>query len=293
MTRKEELVQKCTAASNPPDDDMGQRTRQYFEAFTEEDLEKEFEALIGKTDLDEQKEATRREMVKLQIFQTSGLANIEANEKELDRQLPGGLLTLETFYSLIQNEAIKNKFAWQTPPFQRAKQAARARTEADREEFTRAARELVLSPNEANFSLISATFGTGVSVGEIKQAVQSGKLQLLPASAEEHAEYYRQSVEEHNNLVRTLAQKGDPKSMEALRRMAREEHEHNKVAVPVEQGMFNLEEIRKRDSHRNFPPLPKGVTKFQLQSASPEYTATLVQKYGKYQLLARLMEPGE
>jgi hypothetical protein len=178
MDRKKQLVEQCIAASNPPDDDMRNRTRLYFEAFTEEDLEKEFSALIGQMDLDEQKEATRRERVKLQIFQTSGLANVPLNDAELDRQLPGGLLTLETFASLIKNEAIKNKFAWQTQPFTAAKRVRAERTEADRENFLTAARELVVSPDEANFSLVVGALGSGFSSYSVKAAVASGQIQL-------------------------------------------------------------------------------------------------------------------
>jgi hypothetical protein len=91
-------------------------------------------------------------------------------------------------------------------------------------------------------------------------------------------------------MLRRLAAKGD---VATLRLLAQQEAEANYRRVPQAQGELNLAAIKERDSHRGYPPLPKSITKYQLQAATREYTATLVQKYGKYQLLIRLMTEGE
>jgi hypothetical protein len=285
-----ELINKAVEASNPPDEDMRRRTRAYFEGLSDEDIQKQYADFIGATDLEEQKEATRREREKLRIYQTSGLANIPVNDRELDRQLPGGLLTLETFASLIQNDDIKVKFIWQSQPFQRAKQARAKRTEADRENFLTAARELLASPCDANLNLVVSALGSGFSSYAIKAAVANGSIQLLAASPEELAEFHRQTVQDHQDMLKRLALKGD---ISTLRLLAQQEADANRRSVPQAQGELNLAAIKERDSHRGYPALPKSVTKFQIQSASQDYTKTLVQKYGKYQLLSRLMEAGE
>ena len=292
MDRKHKLIEQCIVLMDGSmDSDTKERALKYYENFDESYLEQELSKLSGLEDAAQAKANARRQQQLWLIFRDSGLENTVANEALLEQMMPAGTLSAELFHSLLKsNPGMASRFSWTTKPFQAAIQKQETATRQEREAFLQAMRELVASPNEANFSLVRGALGSGYSVFDIKAAVQSGQIQLAAASAEEMAQYHQDAIDAHQNMLKNLAAKGD---VATLRLLARQEAEANRRTVPQQQAEMNLEGIKQRDSYRNYPLLPVSVTKFQIQSASREYTAILVQKYGQYQLLNRLMTAGE
>jgi DnaJ-domain-containing protein 1 len=132
----------------------------------------------------------------------------------------------------------------------KVKQAATAQAEQDRATFSKAAREIGLSDNEANFRLVREVLGSGFTSYAVSQAVDSGAVRLAATSPVE-LEAYRQEYAEHRQDW--LVNQASPAE---LREAANRESEQLRTQAQRQQVAAQIEAREQLDAQQGYPALP-------------------------------------
>lgn len=192
-----------------------------------------------------------------------------------------------------ENPGLAKSLTWQSADVldpKKRQQAAVAQEESDRETFEAFAKSNGFSEVTANFHLAKSVLGSGFDQGALAQAVQSGLLQLAPASEEELAE----RAEERQAW---LANEASP---EQLREAAATEAEQGRVQFQQQEAAERFAARERADKAAGYPPLPthnletgEAINAVYLNRLSnvdrPKFKALLI-RYGNFQLTQRLRE---
>ena len=321
MNEKQKLIEACiTLLDCQNDDDTKNRARSYYENCDVDALQEEADKLSHKTDAYEAREAALRAQAKLQIFQHSSLVDNARNEQELDRLLPGPLLSFETFRSMLQqNPDIAKRFTFSGVPFGRVLQAEQQHRAAETHKFNMFQQACIhlavsgqadIAPSEANYGLISAQISEPVTTQSMIAALTNGAVQGLSGNAPGVVDAWREEslVQERQDLCRIIADNytRDP--------FGREAHYKQLFAArykPIESLRAEAEEIKLRKALRNLDPeqlkeiirsgqapaaerkLPPIISAYEIRIADRRQLATWIEHYGADALNRRLLGQDE
>ncbi len=166
---------------------------------------------------------------------------------------------------LEQNPSLAKSLVW-TDPYdpEKAKKAEAQQLKQDRLEFSEFCRTHAVSEIEANFNLWRDNRNA------------SG---LVSATEAELAQW-AQEVEEARREVLANADNA------TLRRLAHEERATQPTAAE-QQRSLELKAMRIRDSAMNYPALPAGIRKYDIDTAESHELRRLIQRYGAYAVTVR------
>jgi hypothetical protein len=209
---------------------------------------------------EQQARAAAEKLLWAQIFRTVINGRV-AVDNEANRSIISSWINFDEQISpewfkqvFAENPNMAQSLLWQSakvldPKFQ--KYAADAQALQDRETFSKFARANDLSEVEANFHLVKSVLGSGFDQYALAQAVNSGQVQLAPASPEELAKFHQEAAVARADFLRNYA------TPDELREAAATEAEQRRQAAQQQFVNEQDEAGRKRAAESGKPQLPE------------------------------------
>jgi hypothetical protein len=116
------------------------------------------------------------------------------------------------------------------------------------QEYCRANR---LEPNTAALTMLRQQFGAGFTFAQIDQALQSGLIQLNPASEEDILRWTQEEAEERQDYLINQA------SPQEVRQAAQKEYEQRRIEFQRAEAERQIAAREQMDAAHGFPPLPE------------------------------------
>jgi uncharacterized protein YhaN len=206
----------------------------------------------------------------------------------------GEVLSPELFKKILTEQPqLAGQLAWQSADVldpKKRQQAATAQAQVDRKTFAAAARKYGLSDNEASFRLIRETLGEGFSEYAVGQAVNSGAVQVSPATQAELEEYRQEAAEQRQQFLRSA-------DLETLRGVVRSEAAARRVQVQHDETERQIAHREALDAQLGYPPLPEVSSTgekidtaylIRISNTNLQLFKTYISRFGAANVTARL-----